>query len=142
MKRFKAYKRQFVLERVLEPQVNEVLNAAIINSLLMVASAHIWHFQESSFAAHEAWGDFYEKLDGLVDDLAECAIGEGLMFEFSEEDTFNLYPLEAANEVMASFQDDLETLNESLASTPSVQNVLQDILSLCAKTAYRLEQLS
>lgn len=60
---------------------------AICSCLCMVTQAHIWHWQTKTYASHKALGEFYEGLQGTVDELAEIFFGAGGSFSFRQHQT-------------------------------------------------------
>lgn len=43
------------------------------------------HWQTKSYARHKAFGDYYEAMDGLIDQFVEAAIGKYGRFQLSDE---------------------------------------------------------
>jgi hypothetical protein len=57
------------------------LTEVITYSLLLAAKAHAWHFLTrgpGSYAKHQAFGQLYQLMHKIADDLAEPAMGSGI----------------------------------------------------------------
>ncbi len=113
----------------------------LLSFLLVVRNhAHVLHWKTRSFARHLALGELYDGISELVDELAE--IHMGLSATTVSPQPFS-HPLS---------DDPIEfitTLNSHLMSSAKVteyhdglKNKYDELLSLVAKTKYKLEKLS
>jgi DNA-binding ferritin-like protein len=66
----------------------------ISDVLAMSVQSHLWHWQTKTYAAHEAFGEFYETLTETVDEIAEGFMGADIQFGnvkvAAEGDTFQM----------------------------------------------------
>lgn len=116
------------------------LFSMLLNS---VTQTHIFHLQTTSFAAHSALGDFYDKVEGLTDSLIEAYQGKyGIVKGYSQIGTL----LKEGNDDLAITY--LETLGKQLEADHNLftdsdlKNILDEIKALVKSTLYKLKNLS
>lgn len=116
------------------------LNDFIIESLFMVSKSHMWHLQTQSYAQHKALNEFYDTLQDHTDKLAEAYIGEkGPLASSSKSFMFDDYQ-NCINSIQ-EYHDAAESLHGTCGDFPGLTNVLEDIITLCAGTLYKLKNL-
>lgn len=107
------------LERLIltEEQAEEqALQATITSILSMSVTSHYWHWQTKSYAAHQALGEFYEKMTELVDVLAEQYMGIGGSFDISVNTEMKPFDQEQTVREVAEFKDNLIAVETALMS--------------------------
>lgn len=111
----------------------------IIVLLHSATNAHIHHWKTSSFAQHEALGDFYAKMPDLVDALVEACIG----VTGEKPDFPNLYvqPTDDPVEELESLRDYFEENRAELPDKSEIQNLADGIGDLIDSTIYKLKFL-
>lgn len=123
-----------------EPEVC-ILSEFAHEAIHKVACAHMWHLQTNSYAAHEAFGDFYEELSDLADTFLEACIG--VNGPINPVDTmFDFKPIDEAIDYIKEFHCSANELHHSFQDSPTLTNPLEDIMTLCASTVYKLQYLS
>ena len=102
-------------------------------------NAHIMHLQTRSYATHVALGEFYDGLVDLVDALAEAWIGEnGLIDNLSARYT---PPPDTPLALVDDLARWIEVNREECGDSSHIQNTIDEIVSLCRSTAYKLRFL-
>jgi hypothetical protein len=100
------------------------------------------HWQTKSYARHEAFNDFYEGMNPLIDDYVELSISKNGRFILNDEsDTVrlvNIFDLD-----MDSFVNTLKIAINQISTTlnPSdddLMNILDEMLGQVNKLSYRL----
>ena len=107
--------------------------------------AHVLHLQTNSYAAHKALNEFYDSVVDLVDSYAENVQGiYGIIMS---------YPTMPALSNSKSYRDGLIPIIEfrdwiranrkncSASEESELQNVIDEIVSLCNSTIYKLRFL-
>ena len=117
-----------------------ILSEFAHEALFMVAHSHLWHLQTESFAAHKAFGDFYDELPGLVDIFLEAAIGVNGPINPSQG-SFTFDSSENAVAIIKAFHQSIHELHSAFQDSPCLTNPLEDIMTLCAGTEYKLQYL-
>lgn len=115
----------------------------IMDTLSMVSQTHIWHWQTQKFAEHKALGDFYESLQGSVDQLAEVFMGAGGKLQNIKTNSLEGYK---KNRVIDSLNNFRTKLNDTQAvflekeNSPfhSVGDIILDIVKDIDKLLYLL----
>lgn len=108
-----------------------------------VANAHLWHFYTKNYAAHMAFGGFYESLQGLADSYIEADIGVHGPIEPSHE-PFYYKGLDSAVMTIRTFKSDTKMIRDAQErlNQNGLVAKLEEIMSLCDTTLYKLENLS
>lgn len=98
-------------------------------------TAHLAHLRTTSYAQHEAIGEFYNQLLDLTDDLVEAY--QGYYGDFLD------ISIPAAHEIMTikSLTNLDEVVNSCASDTIGIQNILDDISTLINTTLYKLKFL-
>lgn len=108
-----------------------------------VTAVHMHHITVNgtgSYAKHSALGDLYDELSGAVDSLAESFIGctgESLAFTPGSFDM-------AADPVaeVQKLYDYVEGSRKAMGSESHIQNEVDEICSLLARSLYKLRRLA
>lgn len=95
--------------------------------------SHYKHLTTNSFAQHSALGSFYEDIIGLLDSFMESYIGRCGKLELINpvSDFLDVYQL----------RDWVNENRQFLANTSELQNIIDEIVSLCNSTIYKLDNL-
>lgn len=109
-------------------------------ALFMVSRSHYWHLTTRSYASHKALNEFYDELQELVDTVIEAYIGEHGELILQDR-PFYFDATENAIPVINDFHDKTEALVTVFNEFTSLTNPLEDILTLCKQTVYKLEYL-
>jgi hypothetical protein len=106
-----------------------------------VTAAHIHHWNTSSYAQHEALGDFYEKLSDLADTFVEATLLEKGKIISSEKALFlGENGLELVRYV---YNETYKYRNASgFPQASEVQNIVDEIAALCRHTEFLMNRLS
>lgn len=115
--------------------------ASFVSRLLHgVTAIHMLHLGSKSYAQHMALGDLYEGLQEQVDALAEEFQGcRGVLLQFSAEQ-FTV-PSDAVSFVQTMYE--FAEGNRALMGLEShIQNRVDEICQLLAKTLYKLKNLA
>ena len=102
-------------------------------------NAHILHFQTRSYATHKALNEFYDEIVDLADALAEAWIGEeGEIPEFAARYT---PPPESGLKLVEELAEWIEKNRDVCGDASHLQNTIDEIVSCCRTTAYKLRFL-
>lgn len=102
-----------------------------------VHSAEILHINTSKFSKHKAYEEFYESLRKDIDDLFELYKG---LYPFFKVPVDNLIFVNLdSSEIIEKYRSSLREYLESLANTPELQDVINNILNAFNKLAYLLK---
>ena len=103
--------------------------------------SHIFHLQTDSYAEHKALQDFYEGIDGLLDELIEAYQGQ-----HDNVKNYKNYPMvnySGKESVVDYFEELLENVKNLTEEYPSyLRNLIDDIEVLITSTLYKLRKLS
>lgn len=118
-----------------------VIEYAINRTLFLSAQTHAWHWQTKSYAQHEALGEFYECLSGIVDALAESYMGSGGEFTTRINVSFEPFELENSIDIIRRYKAELTNLESQLMSNPNsfhgVGDTVVDLIKACDKVLYK-----
>ena len=106
-------------------------------------AAHELHLQQTgpgSFARHAALGELYALIGGLVDDLAEVYQGDYGVITFYHE-RFSLAGSDPVGFVTA-VRDYIDGARGALPQASHLQNIVDEIRALVARTRYKLVNLA
>lgn len=103
-------------------------------------NAHLAHWKTKSYAQHQALGDFYEDTITSIDTLVEAFQGMFDLISVKE------LPCEVCTDVIKCMEEDLIWFSENRTKitkgSEMVDNLLQELEHLYAKTLYKLNNLS
>jgi hypothetical protein len=101
-------------------------------------AAHFAHLMTSSYAAHIALNQFYDGIIPLIDTVAESLIGRYGRFEafpnVKEPSTDGL-------QIVGNLTKWIDSNRQMISDVSEIQNIIDEILSLCNSTAYKLREL-
>ena len=99
---------------------------------------HFFHLITPSYASHMASQQFYEEIIPLVDSFAESFIGRYGKFE-----TFPNVRENATDvlTIVGNLTKWIDSNREMISDLSEIQNSIDEILSLCNSTAYKLREL-
>lgn len=123
----------------MDETTQNVVPVLVFNAVLLSAQAHIWHLQTTSFSEHKAFEELYLELPVLADKLAETAMGLGVSLDETQTESTELFPVEDALDVLQSFREDLE--EEAGAHNSGINNIIDEMIGLLARTNYKLTNL-
>lgn len=108
--------------------------------LEMVVQGHVFHLQTTSYAAHQAWGSFYDELTGLVDSLIESEQSSGQVIKNYK--TIEILNISLDNGV-SYLTEKLTyiTANSQLFKDSDTLNIIDEIKTLIKATLYKLKIL-
>ena len=132
-------------------QLKEALNQSTIGSGKQKAAEmflqcrqaatamHIFHLATSSYAAHIASKEFYDEIIDLVDKFAESFIGRYGKFEGMPNVKLpqNFDGLQIAVNLLQW----IDVNRANITDDSEIQNVIDEIVGLCASTTYKLREL-
>jgi len=147
-------KMNSLFENTKTSELNEAFNVpgieehgvgdVIKQSLIEIMRFHVFHWNAKSYSKHQAVGEFYEKLNELVDELAEKYVGAGGMIDGIIAASINIDRLDE-NRVRASLRNLRRMVANSIDSTGSdsrlmsVNDSLVQILNLIDHTEYKCD---
>ena len=105
---------------------------------------HIFHWQvkgQGSYAAHQAFGSYYEAIPGIIDGLVESYQGKyGLIENFTCDGVKNFENVQSSVDY---FADLMEMVNEKRKSVKDsyLQNQIDEVIELITSTMYKLRFL-
>lgn len=103
-------------------------------------NAHVLHLKSRSYAQHIALQEFYEGLRDFADTLAEVYQGKyGLIESYPARYTFVAEPLALVTGVAEWVEGNREEVCDD--DDKDLQNIIDELLAHCAKTAYKLKFL-
>lgn len=103
------------------------------------AQAKVFHWQTSSFAEHEALGDFYEAFSPLVDKFIESYQGCYGRIMMGCDMEVKPYTLDAPITFLEEFKSYISGGARMLViGNPALTNILDEINGLVDQTIYRL----
>lgn len=101
---------------------------------------HREHLRTRSYAAHMALGTFYPSVIELADDLAEAYQGcEGKLIQIPYVKNTATGSVDS---ILRSHLEWIEKNRKKLSDESSIQNIIDEIVSLYQSTLYKLKFLS
>lgn len=103
--------------------------------------AHFAHLMTNSYAEHKALNDFYDEIVGLADSYAEVAQGRYGILKYpvqSPKVGDRSKPVSIPTELRAWVDANRKECGEA----SELQNLIDEVLSLCDSTVYKLRFLS
>lgn len=125
---------------VFDSGTRECSKAAILTALCFKASmkTHFAHLKTGSYSEHKAFDHFYKEIVILGDKFAETYQGRFGKIEDYPWVKITTYNGKHVIEVLSQWvEDNKRYFDEEL----DLQNIISDILALCNKTIYKLENL-
>lgn len=103
-------------------------------------AAHVLHLQTKSYAAHKALEDFYDGVVGIADTLAESYQGDYGMIDFP---ALRYVPAENGLALMSELIGWVEKNRSKIGEGDDspLQNIIDELLTLCRSTTYKLRFL-
>ena len=103
-------------------------------------NAHVLHLKTQAYAPHKALEEFYETIVDFADSIAEGHIGEyGLIENYPARYTPVDDPIKLVKELMSWVE---ENRYEAVSAEDTyIQNVIDEVIMLCASTLYKLKVL-
>jgi len=98
--------------------------------------AHVRHWMTSSYAEHKTLGKYYEDVIGVLDELIETYQGTFGIIETLPDQTESM--IKALNEEMLWLNENREKIANNI---PALENIVDELTGLHAKTLYKLENL-
>ena len=106
-----------------------------------VTAAHVHHWNTSSYAEHQALGEFYDKLSDLADTFVETTLLEKGKIISSEKALFlGENGLELVKYVYT--QTYIYRNAPGFTQLSEVQNIVDEIAALCRHTEFLINRLS
>lgn len=103
------------------------------------AQAKVFHWQTSSFAEHEAMGDFYDEFNGLMDKFIESYQGCYGRIMLGCELEVKPYTMDAPVAFLTSFKQFISgNARMMVIGNTALSNILDEINGLVEQTLYRL----
>lgn len=98
---------------------------------------HIAHLQTTSYAEHKALNEFYDGIIPLVDAVAEAYQGKyGIISNYPDT-----YLSGSGVEVVSGLRTWIYENRKQICSDSNIQNEIDNVLSLCDTTIYKLKFL-
>ena len=105
-----------------------------------VTNAHILHLSTNSYAAHQALGNFYEEIGGLVDSFVEAFQGKyGLLTDYKSDYAVPSNPIDYMNYLKVEVEKLRRAPN--FPQDSELQNEVDNIANLINSTEYKLRFL-
>ena len=103
------------------------------------AQAKVFHWQTSSFAEHEAMGEFYDEFNGLMDKFIESYQGCYGRIMMGCDLEVKPYTMDAPVAFLTSFKEFIQTgARMMVMGNTALSNILDEINGLVEQTLYRL----
>jgi DNA-binding ferritin-like protein len=102
-------------------------------------NAHLLHWTTSSFAAHQALGEYYQQIPELVDQLAEAYMGRYGQFTEFPDDYY--LPTDDPVEYMEGIKYFVQDSREIMPDDSEIQNLIDEIAQLIDSTLFKLRFL-
>jgi hypothetical protein len=102
-------------------------------------NAHLLHWTTSSFAAHQALGEYYQAIPELVDQLAEAYMGRYGQFTEFPDDYY--LPTDDPVEYMEGIKYFVQDSREIMPDDSEIQNLIDEIAQLIDSTLFKLRFL-
>lgn len=125
-----------------EAQGDDSVMQFVMCLLESVTNTHIQHWTTGSYAKHQALGEFYESMQGLVDTWAEAFMGKyGVLTAFPPTAT-------VANTDPIAYLRDLATKIAVYRAAPNfpkdteLQNLVDEIVAQIDATLYKLTRFT
>lgn len=101
--------------------------------------AHFWHLKTNSYATHVALQVFYDSLPGLADSYAESYQG---IYGIIQEYPSSIF-IDSATPILVvgSLQDLITNIRGNCGTQSELQNEIDNIMTLCNSTLYKLQNL-
>lgn len=111
----------------------------ILTMLHSVTNAHIAHLKTNSFSQHKALEEFYSEIGDIVDSYAESYFGS---IEFIDSYPSSVVMTSGTPlEYMKSLKDYVDVTRKELPQESYLQNIIDEMVALIARTIYKLERL-
>jgi ribosomal protein S10 len=102
--------------------------------------AHIAHLSTKSYAAHKALNEFYDEIVDLADAFAESAQGRCGILPYPECEPHGKVDNPVAT--ITAFRRWIDDERDDCTDHSELQNVVDEIVTLCNSTLYKLKVLS
>ena len=103
------------------------------------AQAKVFHWQTSSFAEHEAMGEFYDDFNGLMDKFIEAYQGCYGRIMLGCDLEVKPYAMDAPVAFLTSFKEYISGgARMTVLGNSALSNILDEINGLVEQTLYRL----
>lgn len=103
------------------------------------AQAKVFHWQTSSFAEHEALGEFYDEFNGLMDKFIESYQGCYGRIMLGCDMEVKPYTMDAPVAFLTSFKEFIQGgARMMVLGNTALSNILDEINGLVEQTLYRL----
>ena len=100
--------------------------------------SHFFHLQTNSYSQHKAFNDFYDGIVGLTDSFAEAYQGR-----FGIIKSYPKIRLEKKGvEMIEELREWIDKNRNECGKESELQNAIDEIVSLCDSTIYKLRNLS
>ena len=104
--------------------------------------AHVFHLQTPSFAAHKALNDYYDKIVGITDGIAESYQGKyGIITGYGNIALQEYQSCEAIIMFFETLCMYVEKSRQMLPQDSYIQNQIDEIVALIKSTIYKLRFL-
>jgi DNA-binding ferritin-like protein len=117
-----------------------VIGQLIVRCFHARTAAHVLHLTTRSYATHKALNEFYDDIVPLVDALAESYTGlNGLITDLHAPYIKPSDPVQLIADLADWIDDNRYKCCDK--SETMIQNIIDEILALCAATLYKLRIL-
>ena len=103
--------------------------------------AKLFHWKTGSYAQHMAAGEFYDAVDGPLDDLVE-----DYQAAFTKVDSIKIEEFETEDDILSLLKKDVVWISKNRSriceDVSSLENIIDELSSVYLKTIYKLENLS
>jgi hypothetical protein len=125
-------------------KIKIIMKKIILKIFQTQSQIHLLHWQTTSYAEHQAFGGYYEAVDGIFDTLVEAIQGKyGRIFlngidNIQVADYPNLNIKAYIDEVFNFFDKEVFALGLSKDKDGEIVNIIQEILDETNKLKYLL----
>ena len=125
---------------LLESNNTECLAASTLIALCFESrnKAHIAHLQTKSYSEHKALDDYYNEIILLADAFAESYEGRCGVIDYFPEIKINAT---SGLRIVQTVRDWIDKNRDTCGEFSELQNAIDDIVTLCNSTIYKLVNL-
>lgn len=121
----------------------ELCGELVVRCFQARTDTHVAHLLTKSYAVHVALHDFYDEIVDLADAFAEAAQGRGSLLKYpritprsSEVD------IQKPLTIVEGLRTWIDGARDTCCDDTELQNLIDEIISLCSATVYKLRFLA
>ena len=112
----------------------------VVRSFAIRTASHLAHLRSRSYSEHMALGSFYDDLIPIVDEFVEIHQAQGLIEDYPPAQPADLATPPA--DALAEYHDWLkDNYAACCGGDPALENIMDGLIGLTARTIYKLKFL-